>query len=278
MYKAMDSEEPEFIGKALRKTKILHISEEYDKQWIKKKSVFQNAYVDIAPRPFGKSKSVEEWEERIKKILEICKRDNYEMVVFDTLDVFWAVKDENDAADAGDSILPLRLLTEANICVLAVFHARKTGGNVGFNTRGSGAFNDRMDGIISFERFNENDVTDNRRKIIIGNGRFYDDPFVNILEFDPKKSMYYKVAESSQEIKLDTQGEELLQFVSANPNEALSSNAIIEKMKEQDYPAFNRTKMSSTLEYLYKKKIIDRKRDKSYFVYWKIVNPFKEVK
>jgi hypothetical protein len=81
--------------------------------------------------------------------------------------------------------------------------------------------------------------------------------------------MYIKIADNSWEIKVQKQAEELLQFISTNENEALSSTGISRVMEEADYPVFRRDKMTQTLDFLFKNKQINRKREKNYFIYWK---------
>jgi hypothetical protein len=278
MYKAMSDNLNTFVGKKLQKVKTLHISEEYEKQWSKKKQDFGYAYVDIAPNSLGYSNTIEEWEAKIKLISKACDKYGYEMVVFDTLDEFWPVDDENSAGAAKVLRSIKENLTIKNICVILVMHTGKTVRVVGKDLRGTSAFNDKADGIISFRRVQEENVMDNKRKLIVSNGRFYEEPYELILEFDNNKKEYNKVAENSYELEMKELSMTLLDYISADKEDPMSINAINKNMESDTGSKFRSDKMNKVLSYMIKNKMIMKKQHKNYIGYYKIINPFKEIK
>lgn len=268
-YKAMADGNETFIDKKIKPAKVLHISEEYERSWIKKKNDFKKASVDIAMNPFKKSNNVEEWRQKLEIVLKICKEKDYEMVVFDTIDQFWGVQDENDSVDTSTNIEALRILTKEDICVVSVLHTRKNGGVVGKDTRGSGAINDKVDGIISFNRLDEEDITDNRRVISVGNGRFYDEPFISVVEFDIDKKMYFKVADSTYEAKKVDDGETLMPFIPPGEYMAAPVSQIYEEMKKSDERHLSANKIKNALSELVSKGIILKKLEGNTSLFWR---------
>jgi len=258
-YKALADNDEQFVGKDIKKTKILHISEEYERSWIKKKRDFGKADVTLAMNPFPKSKSVDEWRQRLDIVLKKCKKEGFEMVVFDTIDQFWGVNEENDAVDTSTNIEALRILTKEGICVVSVLHTRKNGGVVGKDTRGSGAINDKVDGLISFSRVDEEDITNNKRILSVGNGRFYDEPYVWVVEFDTTTKKYSFVANNTFEAKEKEEEKKLMDFIPVQEAEAMSSSQIYKEMKESDIAHYGHTKIKRILSNLLNKDIVCRK-------------------
>lgn len=115
------------------------------------------------------------WAEIVLQVGIHAKESNAEVVIFDTL-TRWAripADKENDAGTAALAMTPLESLRDAGLAVLAVFHDRKSGGEVADSMRGSSAFGGSADVLLNLSNPGTN-KHDNRRQLK-SVGRF-DDP------------------------------------------------------------------------------------------------------
>jgi hypothetical protein len=100
------------------------------------------------------------------------------LVIFDTLNAFWSVSEENDAGAVTQAIKPvLQLARETNAAVLLIHHARKSEGDHGDEIRGSGALFSLLDVALILKR---HEVETQRKLSIIS--RFSEAPPELILE------------------------------------------------------------------------------------------------
>jgi hypothetical protein len=100
------------------------------------------------------------------------------LVIVDTLNAFWQVSDENDAAGVTQAIKPLlELARQTDACVLLIHHARKGEGEHGDEIRGSGALFSLLDVALILKR---HEVETQRKLSIIS--RFSEAPPELILE------------------------------------------------------------------------------------------------
>lgn len=84
------------------------------------------------------------------------------LIVVDTLNSFWAVQDENDAAQVTRAIKPLlNLARSTNAAIVAIHHARKSEGEFGDEIRGSGALFSLFDAAFILKRHE----TDTQRRL-----------------------------------------------------------------------------------------------------------------
>lgn len=75
------------------------------------------------------------------------------LVIFDTLNTFWSVRDENNATDVTRAIKPLlNLARESGAAILLLHHARKSEGEHGDEIRGSGALFSLLDVALILKR------------------------------------------------------------------------------------------------------------------------------
>jgi hypothetical protein len=154
----------------------LILTEEQDGMWSRRRDELGLSESILFPvRDTFARPSRPEWEQRISAIVDEVARREIGLVVFDTLPSLWPVKNENDAGESLDALTPLRDIAAAGAAVLLMHHPRKSGGNEGQATRGSGALPGFADILVELKRFNPDDNADTRR-VLIAMGRYEDIP------------------------------------------------------------------------------------------------------
>jgi archaellum biogenesis ATPase FlaH len=171
-----------FIGKETKSVNVLVISEESDAIWARRKEEFdfgQTTWVNT--RPLNRRMTTSEWLEFLERTVDFCKEKNIDLVIIDTLSTFWPVRDENDAPQVSSALLPLNKLQEENLAVLLIHHDRKSGGEEGTASRGSGALPSYVDVIVEFRRFDASKREDSRR-VIKTYSRYEETPHEIVIE------------------------------------------------------------------------------------------------
>jgi len=101
------------------------------------------------------------------------------LVVFDTLNSFWSVQEENDAVAVTQAIKPLlNLARESGASIFLLHHARKSDGDFGDEIRGSGALFSLLDVALILKRH----AVETQRKLT-AISRYPETPAELILEF-----------------------------------------------------------------------------------------------
>jgi hypothetical protein len=158
-----------FCGQAVRAAKVLVVSEEPQALWVERRDLLGLAdhvrFITRSNPPFMGKASHSQWGQFIEYLAEIVRRDGIEVIVLDTLFQFWPARDENDAAEVIRTLTPLQRLTEAGAAVLLVAHVRKSEGQQGTATRGSGALPGAVDIIMELRRLDGPNNKDRRRLI-----------------------------------------------------------------------------------------------------------------
>ncbi len=100
------------------------------------------------------------------------------LAVFDTLNAFWSVSEENDAGAVTQAVKPLlQLARETGAAVLLIHHARKSEGEHGDEIRGSGALFSLLDVALILKR---HEVETQRKLVTIS--RYAESPPELLLE------------------------------------------------------------------------------------------------
>ncbi len=156
----------QFLGKDTKNVNVLIISEESEALWANRKEEYHlGTNIWLSCRPLNRKANTQQWIQFISKIAEFCIENEIELVIIDTLSTFWPVRDENDATQVTSALLPLNLLLENKLAVMVVHHDRKSGGEEGTASRGSGALPAYVDIIVEFRRFDPSKRDDTRRVI-----------------------------------------------------------------------------------------------------------------
>lgn len=108
------------------------------------------------------------WLTFISEIAQEVRRLQAGLVVIDTIASFWPVREENDASDVMDALMPLRDITATGAGLLICHHPPKGGATQnGTASRGSGALPGFADILVTLTRFSgEDDLADRRRLLV----------------------------------------------------------------------------------------------------------------
>ena len=205
-------EECSLAGKKTYKNKILYLSEERETQWILRREEKKLSLpIYILCNPLKRKLKYEEWVAWIQKAANFCTDNDLSLAVIDTMTTFSSVTDENDSSQVNAALLPLNYFREKNIAVLLVHHFRKSGGNEGTASRGSGALMSYADIIMEFSRLEPEEPNNNQRKIVCLS-RFDETPGEIILDYvDNQYSSY--IVSSSREAKKQNKAKKVLELI-----------------------------------------------------------------
>jgi hypothetical protein len=117
----------EFCGRRVRQGKVLYVTEETQGKWVERRDELGlTDAIEFVVRPFlGKRPDRKRWAEFLVYLREIPAARPADLVVRDTLSNPSPVKDENDAAEVREALMPLHLITEGR-ALLPVHHLRKS--------------------------------------------------------------------------------------------------------------------------------------------------------
>jgi len=172
--KAVDGSKTDFLGQEVRPCRVLYVSEESEHHWARRRdSLLLGNHVGFVCQHFDHRPNVPEWGRFIGELAEQVKRFHFDLVVVDTLAKLWPVREENDAGQVDEALMPLKKLTEIGASVMLIHHTRKSGGENFVGSRGSGALPSFVDNIIEFDRHSSNQK--DCKRIIRAVGRNGDD-------------------------------------------------------------------------------------------------------
>lgn len=165
-----------FLGHDTRACRTLVVSEESSPNWIGRRDRLQlGDALTLMCRPMRMKPTHPEWINFLK-FLQSRAKENYDLIVFDTISAFAPWRDENDSAEVEAAVRPLNLLMEdAGAAVLMVHHSGKTDGTEARAARGSTALAAASDILLELRRHTPADVSD-RRRVLTGLGRFEETP------------------------------------------------------------------------------------------------------
>lgn len=221
----------QFIGKDTKNANVLIISEESEAIWAKRKEEYQlGNNIWLSCRPLNRKTNTQQWVQFISKTAEFCDDNNIEFVIIDTLATFWPVRDENDATQVTSALLPLNTLLEKDLVVMVVHHDRKSGGEEGTASRGSGALPAYADIIVEFRRFDPSKRNDTRR-VIKTYSRYEETPPELVLELTPDG---YEVHGTKAQVVQQEKMSLLLDIVPFEPA-SYSIDKVLSEWPEEEY-------------------------------------------
>ncbi len=186
-----------FAGQKTTQCKVLVLSEESHSQWVERREELElKSTIYISSNPLKMKPSYRDWIRWLEWIKNFCKKKEIGLVIIDTISEFWSVNDENKAPEVTQALMPLNYLTEDNIAVFLVHHFRKSGGTQGTAARGSGALGSKVDILIDFTRYNDDEQTTKRKLTCLS--RFDDTPREIVLDYANGE---YQVLGSSEEVR-----------------------------------------------------------------------------
>lgn len=185
LYAELGKEAGEFGGLATSGCKVLVVSEESARHWIsRREELHLGAHVHLLCKPFLGNPDKAAWGALLETIGELVSARGYGLVVFDSLPNLWAVRDENDAAQVREAVVPMNALTERGAGVVLVCHPSKGDMTEGRATRGSGLLSSFVDIIVEMRRLTPDDHADTRRTLT-AYSRFEETPAELVLEYMP---------------------------------------------------------------------------------------------
>jgi len=145
--------------------KVLVVSEESEVEW-KTRCIALSLSEEhrFLCRPFAGKPSMSDYLALIDYVADQA-RNGCDLVVLDTLSHFLPVDDENDAAKMMKALIPLHKITNAGAALLINHHPRKSQGEEGLSTRGSGALAGFATILMELKRYDGSNEEDCRRKL-----------------------------------------------------------------------------------------------------------------
>ncbi len=176
-------EEGNLAGQKTHKANVLILSEESGTIWARRRDEHDITLpVWILSRPIRRKLGYNEWVTLLEQTSQFCKENQIDLFIIDTLSAFWSVDNENDAARVAAALLPLNHLLDKNIAVLLVHHFRKSGGDEGTASRGSGALGAGVDIMAEFSRLDSTDPHCTQR-VIKTYSRFEESPKEVVIDY-----------------------------------------------------------------------------------------------
>jgi hypothetical protein len=216
-----------FAGRGVKPCKVLVVTEEHQSRWAERRDALGlKDHLTFIVRPFGCKPTPKEWFAFLEQLREVQQREQFDLIIFDTLTNLWPVRDENNAAEVQAALMPLHEVI-GDAALALVHHLRKSDGNEGTASRGSGALASWVDIIVELRRLNPQDREDTRR-VLTGYGRFEQTPAELVVNL--QEGAY--VAEGS---KAEAQTKELVELVAGVlPSDAEKAKTVKEIL--DDWP------------------------------------------
>ena len=220
----------ELAGKSTKPCKVLILSEESQPIWARRREELGiDLTVWVESRPVKYRLGYKEWVGLIGKCSEFCKEKDIELLIIDTISEFWSVQHENDASEVQAALLALNPLVDNNVSVLLVHHFRKSGGDEGTASRGSGALGSNPDILIEFSRLDATDPNSSQRTLKTYS-RFEESPREVVIDLvDGEYITLGTKAEVSKKARLSY----LLSLLPAAPD-GLTTAQIVEEWKSDE--------------------------------------------
>jgi len=186
----------EFLGKPLKTSKVLYISEEGERHWVRRRDALSlNDNIGFYLQPFPTRPLQAGWLAFVEQLKRDVETHGFDLVVFDTLAKLWPVQEENDAGAVDAALMPLWRVARAGAGILLIHHLRKSGGPEYTGSRGSGALSAFPDILVELTRFDASDAKD-RKRVLRAKGRYEETPDELVIELVGGK--YVAVPELAQ--------------------------------------------------------------------------------
>jgi len=186
LLKSFDGSQSEFLGLEITPSRVLYITEEDESIWADRRDALMiNDHVGMWCRPFKVRPTMQEWRDFIKAITEQVEKHQFDLVVFDTLSKMWPTREENDAGQVEEALMPLWNISNAGTAILLVHHMRKSEGQQFVGARGSGGLSAFVELLIEFRRSTDNPK--DPKRILQAVGRYAATPLKLLCELQHGK-------------------------------------------------------------------------------------------
>ena len=184
LVRAFDGRSTEFLGLPITPSKILYVTEEHEELWAERRDDLGIAdHVGMVCRPFRGRSSMAEWQEFVGKLAKTVSEHQFDLVVMDTISKLWPVKEENDAGQVEEALMPLWTITNMGAVLFLVHHTRKSGGTEFTGSRGSGGLPAFCETLVEFRRDSED--TKDAKRVLHAKGRYRETPDKLLIELTP---------------------------------------------------------------------------------------------
>jgi hypothetical protein len=194
-----------FCGLAVEPARVLYLTEENEDLWIERRDALGlKDSLSVVNRQFPTKPRMPEWLAWIDDLAKRVILDHIDLVYLDTLSNHWPVRDENNAAEVQESLMPLHKLTATGAGMVALHHLSKGDGQEARGSRGSGALPAFVDTIIELRRFDPGNPGD-RRRVLTGYGRSSKTPAELVVELLADGGGYTAKGNRDEVTKLEIQ-------------------------------------------------------------------------
>jgi hypothetical protein len=139
-------------GLEVKPARVLYVTEEDENTWAERRDELGlGDHVGWMCRPFKGRPSPLQWLEFLGKVSEQFRDHGFDVLAIDTLAKLWPVRDENDASQVDEALMPLWGV-DPRAAVLLSHHLRKGDGAEATGSRGSGALTAFVETIVELRR------------------------------------------------------------------------------------------------------------------------------
>ncbi|MDR4467078.1 MAG: AAA family ATPase [Nitrospira sp.] len=151
-----------FLGRNTKRGNVLILAVEEHRRDVKRR--LRNLGVDHLDAIHLHIGALTDSPDTLHAMTTFIKEHAIVLVIIDTLNSYWSVTDENNAAEVTKAVKPLlQLARDSGATVLLLHHARKAEGGYGDEIRGSGALFSLLDVAMILKR----DAVDTQRRLTI---------------------------------------------------------------------------------------------------------------
>jgi hypothetical protein len=172
----------EFLGLTTQPARVLVLTEEDGPTIAERADIIGiGDHVAWYVRPFTSRPTMVEWREWVAATVRDCIDHRADLLIVDTLMRNMPLRDENNATEIDDALLPLWRLMETGVAIVVIHHLKKGGGPEGTGARGSSALMAWPEVTFELSRTNPDDV-DCRQRTLRSNSRFRQTPVELVIE------------------------------------------------------------------------------------------------
>jgi hypothetical protein len=171
----------EFLDQEVQNSRVLYVTEEAESLWADRRDrLGLGDHLTFIVRPFRAKPNKAQWVQFLDYLHQVQEREHFDVLVFDTISNLWPVRDENNATEVREALMPLHSVM-GDAALALVHHLRKGDGQEATGSRGSGDLVAFVDIILELRRYDAAEHA-NRRRTITGYSRWEQTPTQLVIE------------------------------------------------------------------------------------------------
>ena len=175
LIRAFDGRTESFCGHEIVPSRVLYVTEEDQETWAERRDALGiGDHVGMINRPFMGRSNPAQWSAFVGALVRAVQDYGFDLVVFDTISKLWPVREENDANQVEDALMPLWQITNTGAALLLVHHTRKSDGKEFTAARGSGGLSAFAETLVEMRRYSEK--RRDTRRLLTAAGRYTETP------------------------------------------------------------------------------------------------------